>query len=120
MSLKLALANGGFLLLAAGILGAFFFAAYLFNPVKEVEEHVVEPAARGIGLSPDLGCHDGWEGDQVADDAEEHVQSSCTRNDWIVYLTSEGKFWRALPPPGISVQVGPDGFVIDPQAVPGW
>ena len=104
MSLKSALAGGGLLL-----------ASLSFLAGTQIGEQV-EPLEQGKGLvsSPaGVGCPDGWQGDQVTDDATAHTQTSCRRGDWIVYLTADGKFgfaWDGKSPE----------FITDSSQVPGW
>lgn len=89
---------------------AFAVAAYLGNPVGEVEDHVGEPVAGVLGFTHDR-CPSGWD-DVSSNDADEHAKAEvCERGDVLVKL-EDGRFNYAV------VLGGP--FVCDPREVDGW
>lgn len=78
-----------------------------------------------VARAPLFGCPSDWEPFPAVDQAANHVQSSCSKDGWTVYLRSDGTFWRAIPPadsdPALArTGADRDGWVIDPSAVPAW
>ena len=104
MSVKDALAGGGWVLALVLSVSAFF-AGEAVKPVENVVEPVVE-----VAFAPGP-CHAGWSDTSTSD---EHTRVlSCTKGQWIVFLRPDGSFnyaWDGISP----------AFETDPTKVPNW
>ena len=95
----------------AAVVLAVFAVSYL-RPGKVFVDEVAEPVAVSVGVASRT-CRSGWTNTSARD---EHTQVlSCERDGWLVVLTPEGEFERAL-------RLDTDGaeWITDPEEVPGW
>lgn len=96
---------------------AFVAAAYVINPIEQLEDHVAEPAAKSLGIIYPT-CPGGWDNESFD---ETHVQVlSCSRDvggiTWLVVLNPEdGTFSHGFP-----LDIEGAEFVFDEEAVPEW
>ena len=104
----------GVSLFALGLVVAgLIFATYAWNPVKTVENSVIEPVAHDIGLQSSR-CHDGW---RDISEGEFHTTTFiCARGDWRVVLQPDGKTFDHA----VELNNPQAVFILDENLVPGW
>ena len=105
-----AIGSWGWLVAVVAVVAALAIANWIVNPVEEAVDHIGEPVAGSLGFTSGL-CPDGW--NDVSDTANDTLQRSCERGEWLVVLTRDGDFDYGLGD-------NQPAAVYDSAAVPGW
>ena len=110
--MRSAASNWGWLLaLAVGLL-ALTLSWMTFNPVEEVADHVVAPAARSVGVIEGR-CPGGWEHSYIQDHV---VAETCTKGSMVVTLYPNN---RKTANYGLATK-DPNALPIPCERIPGW
>ena len=119
-AIRLAGANGGWLLALGIALVAIVVSTYAYNVVQKAENAAVEPVAKEINAALGLGlitgsCPDGWSHSNITD--AHAAGETCFRDPWVVVM---------YPPPndkkanyGFNT-ADPTGVTVPCREIPGW
>src|SRR3990167_9699734 len=88
-AIRLAGANGGWLLALGLALVAIVVSTYAYNVVQKAENSIVEPVAKSLNIVAGR-CPNGWK--DVSAEDEHALVKSCERDGWLVVLDQQGRF----------------------------